>query len=238
MKNIVKTLSILMLFMGLSVKPAMAAARLTLDPSAKTLQVGETMVVTVNAYSEIKTVAGIDAKISFDLAKIEVVGTPTVKDGTGFVLKHSISGGTLSIALYKNDAGDLGTVAINGAVASVVFRAKEAGTANAKYICTASSMTDSNILNYEGGVVVDLISCADNTGGVYTITSSGAATSTPGPTNTPAPGSTSTPTPGVSTPVQSTSAAQLPRTGSTGTTVVLTLFGLLGVAGAFILRAL
>ncbi len=230
MKNVIKILPILILLMGLSVKPVSAAARLTLDPATKNLKVGESMEIAVNAYSETKTVAGIDAVITFDSAKLEASSVSLAYTGLSF--KQTVSGNKITIALYKENYTELGATAINGKVATIVFKAKETGTATARFTCTTSTMTDSNILNMDGGTVTDIISCVDNGTGTYEISASSSATATSTPT-TAASSNTNTPT-----PIQTTTAAQLPKTGSTETTVFLTIFGLLGVAGAFILRAL
>jgi hypothetical protein len=205
---------------------ALAAPRLTLSPTTQTVSNGSQFDVIIGVDSGTEKVIGIDIVSTFDASKLEIVSVSkgNVPDG-GYSFTY-----TSSSPIIKNDTGRLevtlpsanssvyeGVVA-NHELLKVTFKAKAVGTAAVNYVCTAGSVTDSNIINQAGSDVVD---CGSNSSGSYTITESSSSS----PTSTP----TLTPTP---TTVGATPTTTLPDAGIVETTVGLLVFGLSTVAMA------
>lgn len=210
-----------MFFAGLAMPVrALAAPHLTLNPTTKTVANGSQFDVIMGIDSGTEKVIGVDIVSTFDASKLEIVSVVkgTVPDG-GYNFTY-----TSSSPIIKNDVGRLeitlpsanssvyeGVVA-NHELLKVTFKAKATGTAVVNYSCAAGSVTDSNIINQAG---TDVLDCASNSSGSYTITDSGAATTAP--------------TTGATT---ITAATTLPDTGGVGTTAGLMVFGLSTVAMA------
>jgi len=228
MKNIIKILPILMLFWVVSVKAVSAAPRLTLNPNSGDKNKNEEFQVRLGAQSEGKKIAGLDAIMNYDATRLELTEKPSlITAGGNFDLYSSTTDGKITISMVqKTTGGALEVPALAGDYVVMKFKTKDLlGTARISFVCTASSLTDSNLLTNENNTVLDVISCSDNQQATYEIkegSSSGGSTAT----------ATSTPI------VQSTKKAELPKTGSTGATIGLTLLGIIGVAGAFLLKAL
>ena len=127
-----------------------------------------------------------------------------------------------------NAAGDAGiaeAVAIRGDLAVVTFKAKATGSAAVNFTCTAGSTIDTNIFDTSGNDVID---CASNVNGIYTITAgSGGVTD---PTTAP----TAVPTTVVNN--VTTVPGELPRTGGIGATLGLMIFGIVGALAGVALR--
>jgi len=168
----------------------------------------------------------VDAWLTFDANKLEVV---SVEDPSSpaftFSMGKNIYNSDGKLDMSFNPSGDsvLGeSVAIVGDLAVVTFKAKGTGTAAVNFTCQAGSTIDTNIFDNQG---IDVIDCASNQNGSYTITGGGGSD----PTSTPVPPqATVTPNDG--------SGAELPQTGSVGTTIGLLIFGIVGLIAGTILK--
>lgn len=210
----------------------MAAPKLTLTPISGNYTIGSTFTVSVGVNSEAEKSSAVDVWSKFDESRIEVVSI--VKSANPpFLFEMTPSfdntAGTFQFSCVMTNTNSFSTVAINGELAVVTFRAKAIGTAALNFTCASGSTVDSNIFNSD---ISDVISCSENSVGSYVIT----AGSTPiGPTPTTTESiSTTTSTP---TPVVTTSTT-LPQTGSVGATIGLIIFGVVGLASALFLGVL
>jgi len=226
MKKIVKPILTILLVLGVPAKAAMAAPRLTLSPVSGSYNKGTEFTVKIGAQSEGKKISGVDVVLNYDATKLDVIGNPTLESGVNFIIYPKVESGKITVTLVKDKATDgLESTAVAGDLFTIKFKGKETGTAKATFSCTPSSLTDSNLLTTETGTVVDVISCADNQAGSYEITVSGNSSS---PTNTPT----------QSTPAETTSTPELPKTGNPAATIGFFLLGGIGLISAFILKAL
>lgn len=220
-KTAIKLFSfILVALLGAVTASAVSAApKLTLTPVSGSYTNGSNFTVSIGVNSDTTKSSAVDVWASFDPAKLEVVSivksatppfpfdlTPEINNTTG---KFNFS------CLSTNMSSSQDTV-INGELAVVTFRAKAAGTANLNFVCTAGSMTDSNIFD---STTNDLIDCASNNSGSYTITASASAATTP-------------------TVAAATSSAELPKTGGVASTFGLIIFGAVSLASAIFLKFL
>lgn len=198
---------------------AIAAPHLTLSPTTQTVANGSQFDVIMGIDSETEKVIGVDIVSTFDASKLEIVSVVkgNVPDnGYNFAFTSSSpiiknDTGRLEVTLPSSNSSTYEGVTAKHDLLKVTFKAKATGTATVNYSCTAGSVTDSNIINQTGS---DIINCAANSSGTYTITDSGTA-STPTPT------------------VKATTTTTLPDTGVTETTIGLLVFGLSTVAMAF-----
>lgn len=221
----------LFLFLALTtVQVAYAGPLLKLSSADKTPENGSTFKVTIGVDSGAAKSMAVDAFLSFDSSKLEVVSidapaTPAFANTMG----KNIYNADGKFDMSFNPSGDSvlsESTAITGDLAVVTFRAKNTGTAEVKFTCTAGSTIDTNIFDTTGNDVID---CASNVNGSYTIngTSSGSGGNSNNNTN---------PT---STPVirnVTTAPGELPRTGGFETTMGLMIFGLVGTLAGVALR--
>lgn len=212
---------ILVLLTASTAKAAMAGAHLSLSPSSGDYAVNDTFAVTMSADSASEVVGGVDAVGTYDSTKLELVSAPKASgmvfestDGGGNCSINTATAGKFSITCYSNDA--LTDKAINGPLVVLNFRAKATGTATVSFTCASGSTTDSNIV--KTSTSGDVIVCGENVGGSYTI----------GESNDDG-GSDSTTT---------TTTTSLPKSGNTGVTLALSIFGAVGVLSAIFLRFL
>ena len=223
-----KSLFILSLVLCLGVSASSAAVAgpmLKLSPSSGSFGNGSTFKVTVGVDSGTAKSMAVDAFLTFDAGKLEVV---SVEDPSSpaftFSMGKNIYNSDGKLDMSFNPSGDsvLGeSVAIVGDLAVVTFKAKGTGTAAVNFTCQAGSTIDTNIFDNQG---IDVIDCASNQNGSYTITGGGSE-----PTSTPVPPqATVTPNDG--------SGAELPQTGSVGTTIGLLIFGIVGLIAGTILK--
>jgi hypothetical protein len=221
-----KSLFILSLVLCLGVSASSAAVAgpmLKLSPSSGSFSNGSTFKVTVGVDSGTAKSMAVDAFLTFDAGKLEVV---SVEDPSSpaftFSMGKNIYNSDGKLDMSFNPSGDsvLGeSVAIVGDLAVVTFKAKGTGTAAVNFTCQAGSTIDTNIFDNQG---IDVIDCASNQNGSYTITGDS------GPQPTSPPGATVTPNNG--------SGAELPQTGSVGTTIGLLIFGIVGLIAGTILK--
>jgi len=222
---------ILVVFSLWMAKPTMAAGPLLkFTPSSGSYTNGSTFTVSLGVDSGTEKSAAVDAWVTFDSAKLEVVSIETASNPAfSFALGKNIYNdtGKFDVSCASTDMGTYTATILSGDLVSVTFRAKATGTANVNFSCVTGSTVDSNIFNMEA---VDVIACASNVGGVYTITAgSDSGTTDTSPTSTPVPTSSTSTT---------TTSEELPRTGSMGTTIGLMIFGIVGVLTSFALRFL
>ena len=231
MKKILFILILVLCMGATATSAAVAGPMLKLSPSSGSFSNGSTFKVTVGVDSGTAKSMAVDAFLTFDAGKLGVV---SVEDPSSpaftFSMGKNIYNSDGKLDMSFNPSGDsvLGeSVAIVGDLAVVTFRAKGAGTAAVNFTCQAGSTIDTNIFDNQGSDVID---CASNQNGSYTITDSG-----PQPTSPP--GATSTPVPPQATVTpNSGSGTELPQTGSVGTTIGLLIFGIVGLIAGTILK--
>lgn len=221
-------LFIFALFALTSVQAVEAGPLLKLSQPDVTPVNGSTFKVTVGVDSGTAKSMAVDAFVTFDTTKLEVVSidapsTPAFANSMG----KNIYNAEGKFDMSFNPAGDAvlsDSVAIKGDLAVVTFRAKSTGAAEVKFTCAAGSTIDTNIFDTTGNDVID---CASNINGNYTI----AAGSSSG-------GSTTNPTVVPTTVVNNvtTVPGELPRTGGFETTFGLMIFGLVGAMAGVALR--
>ncbi|MBU3935515.1 hypothetical protein KJ909_02470 [Patescibacteria group bacterium] len=230
-------LLILFLFLGAGrVRAVLAVAYFTLNPAVQTYEQGSNFSVLVGVNSGGEGILGIDVEGTFDASKLELSSISKVEgaiictflecnftDPTRATFDNSagtfrVTVPSVGMSPYLAEAGNEDFMRLN-------FRAKAAGVASVNFTCVTGETTDTNVVN---GSALDIVACASNQSGSYTITAVGGntgAVSTTVPT-TAATGSTSTPT----------SAAQLPETGGVAGTVGMVVFGIVSVLGALMVR--
>lgn len=230
MKNICL---ILIAFLAVSQAQAVyAGPLLNLTSPSGSHENGATFKVTVGVDSGTAKSMAVDAFMTFDATKLEVlsIDAPTTSAFVNSMGKN-IYNTTGKMDMSFNPSGDAvlsESTAIKGDLAVITFKAKAVGTAEVKFTCTAGSTIDTNIFDTTGNDVID---CASNVNGTYTITaaSSGGST-TSGATSTVAPTSTSV--------IRTVTAVpgELPRTGGVGATFGLIVFGLVGALAGVALK--
>ncbi len=193
--------------------------------------------VTLGVDSGTEKVVGIDIEGVFDATKLELssISKATQLDDYGFKFTYSSSG-----TIIDNQAGSFRTAllpidsSIHSALAALQpllvlhFKGKANGTASVSLTCQGASVVDTNIINQASA---DVVVCASNQSGSYTI-SSGSSN----PTATPVPNATATSVPNsTATPTRT---SQLPQTGNSSSTLMLMAVGLMSLVGALFLKRL
>lgn len=206
-------------------QPVVAAGpNLYFTPSTESHTNGSTFSVIIGVNSGTEKSQAVDAWVTFDSSKLEVQSIETASNPAFvFSLGKNIynSSGKFDITLASTDMSTYNAAVISGNLVTVTFKALSTGTANVNFTCASGSTTDSNIFNTSSSDVID---CASNVNGVYTITDSSSSSSSSSSTTT------STPTP--------TSTSTLPKTGDVGTTVGLMVFAVVGILSSLALRFL
>lgn len=211
--------------MASGAKAAVASPHLYVSPSSGDHSVDDSFSVTLSVDSGSEVVGGVDAIGTYDSSKLELTSatkaSSMVFDNTDSGGSCSIDTGTagkFSITCYSNDA--LTDKAVNGQLVVFNFRAKATGTATLGFTCASGSTTDSNIVKSSNSA--DVIVCGENVGGSYTIgESSGSDDSSDDETTT-----------------TTTTTKTLPKSGSTGVTLGLLVFGAVSVLSAVFLKFL
>lgn len=214
-------LVVIVLFVVTSVQAAFAGPMLKLSPSSGSYNNGSTFDVIVGVDSGTAKSMAVDAFVTFDSAKLEVVSIEPVSS-PAFVnsMGKNIYNAEGKFDMSFNPSGDAvlsESTTIKGDLAMVKFKAKSTGSAVVAFTCTAGSTIDTNIFDITGNDVID---CASNINGSYTI---GAGSGTV-PTLAPVISEVTT-VPG-----------ELPRTGGFETTLGLMIFGLVGAIAGVALR--
>jgi len=225
------SLALFFLIFSVSAEAVSAAPRLYLDPTEGSYNVNGSFEVVVNINTDGQTIVATDALINYDSSKLQVDGV-SAGDFFGDVTSD-VSGGRISI--YATPKTALSGKSGSGVVATISFSAIGAGTASVSFLCEAGSDLDSNIWSEDFN---DVIGCASNGSGSYTIGSDlGGEETTPTPTTAAgAATSTLTPTSSASTSTATPTPSELPETGFDVPIAVLMLGGvimlLLGVFAA------
>jgi len=221
-------LAVFALFALTSVQAVEAGPMMKLTPSTGSYTNGDTFKVTVGVDSGTAKSMAVDAFVTFDSAKLEVVSidAPTTSAFVNTMGKN-IFNTEGKFDMSFNPSGDAvlsDSAVIKGDLAVVTFKAKATGTAAVNFTCAAGSTIDTNIFDTTGNDVID---CASNVNGSYTI-----AASSSGSTTTTNP--TATPTTVVAN--VTTVPGELPRTGGMETTIGLMIFGLVGALAGVALK--
>ena len=184
----------------LGARAAKAGPRLFFDPASGNYSNGSEFSVKVKIDTGNKEAMAADALVNFDKTKLMV---SQVEDGgffSGFDYNIENDNGRLTIYSFSEQA--LQARSGVGELATITFKATAEGTAAVSFLCQAGSDTDAAIWDAQGN---DLIDCAANGGGSYTV-----GNGEPVPTSAP---EAPTPTP-----------SQLPETGIE-TPFLITLLG-------------
>ena len=142
---------------------------------------------------------------NFDATKLEVVSiTKIANSDYGFAAitpNINNTSGTFTVSFISNNSNPNEATSYTGNFAEVTFKGKATGTASLNFTCS-KDFVDSNIIASDT-INTDLIDCATNQSGSYTITAGV--------------GGDSTSTTATATPTSST----LPQTGATAPTVIM-----------------
>ena len=208
------------------VKPVGAwAAYYTLTPSSGSYASGTEFTVDLGINPATDKVLAADVLGTFDSSKLELVSI--VAKGTVFSVDNptfSNTAGTFSAMLTPASGDPYSASSTTVDVATLTFKPIAAGSATVNLTCAAGSFDDSNIFNESSE---DIITCASNQSGIYTITAVGGEET-----------STAEPTTGVvETTTATTTSSELPQTGSLTMIIAMSLIGMIGMAGAFMLKA-
>lgn len=200
--------------MGWGVRAVEAAPRLTLSPASGSYSSGTDFKVNIGVETDGQKSAGVDVWATFDATKLEVVEIKKIANPAyGFAeISPNInnSTGKFDMSFVSTSMSTYDSVALTGNLAEVTFKAKATGTASFNFVCS-KDFIDSNIISSES-INSDLIDCASNQSGSYTITQ------------------------GVGGEVAAPTTSTLPQTGTSLPTVILLSFGVLTVASVWLLR--
>lgn len=232
-KTIIVSVLAFMLMAVLPVK-ALAAPHFTLTPASDNETVGQNFDVIMGVDSGTEKVVGMDIVATFDASKLEIVNVAkgNIPEGetyyqfdfTSSLPKFDNVAGTFSINLSPRSTSIYEGPVANQQLLKITFRPKATGVATVNYTCQAGSLLESNII--QASTVADVVDCASNQSGSYTI-----ATGTGGDSGaTP----TATPTPVVSS--GGSDSSELPRTGGIMNTIVMVVFGISSMLGALYLK--
>jgi hypothetical protein len=211
----------LVVLFGLGVvKPVLAAGpMINFSPSSGTYTKGDTFKVTIKVNSGIEKSQAVDAWATFDKEKLEVVSIEkAASPAFSFSLGQNFYNdtGKFNATCSSLDLSSFTATVLNGDLVVITLKAKAVGTAKVDFVCQAGVTTDSNVFNVD---FADVIDCASNVNGVYTITEGGG--SDPDPTAIP-----------------TITGTELPKTGVIGGTLGLIIFGIVGVLSSLALRFL
>ena len=213
-------LVLIMLFWVHGIKAAVAAPRLTLTPASGSYSNGTQFTVTIGVETDSQKSAGVDVWATFDATKLEVSGIRQISNAAyGFAqISPNIdnTNGKFDMSFVSNSTSTYDATALTGALAEVTFRAKATGTASLNFTCS-KEFVDSNIISSDT-TNTDLIDCASNQSGSYTITAGVGGDST--------------------TTTTTTTTSTLPQTGVSTPTVLMMVVGVVSVLSALVLRLL
>jgi len=222
-----KTALLALLMLGLFFSGAVeakAVSKFTLNPASGTYKVGDNIDVMVGVDSGTDKVYTADLWMVFDASKLEFVDA-VVAASPAFLFTKGVNNsdntaGTLQVQLAPVSSNSNEATTAKGDLVKLTFKAKAVGTGTLSFSCTNGSTIDANIINED---ITDVVSCAANQSGSYTIQAS-----TGGDSGTVAP------TSAVVAPTKVPS--ELPQTGILTPTISLIVIGLVGIiASAFLL---
>jgi len=155
-------------FLGAVTAGAVEAASLSLSPSSGTHETGDTFTVDLKVDTGGEGAMTVDSVIKFDSTRLEV---SSVSAGSFMTdMQKSLDNSTGSLVIYNFSSQPLTSAVGGGVLASIVFKAKAAGTASVTFVCEAGAATDSSVWNV---AAEDILTCGSIGSGSYTI--SGAA---------------------------------------------------------------
>jgi LPXTG-motif cell wall-anchored protein len=198
-----------------------------LTPTSESKTVGSTFKVTVGVDSGADKVIGIDLVGTFDATKLEIESIEKAAtlgfayDVTALSPKKDNTAGTFAMTLTPSSDSALTGVVAKGDLVVITFKGKAVGSGAVNFTCTANSVRETNVIN---DVASDVVDCATNQSGLYTITAASDGGS-PAATNRPTP-----------LPTGAKGRTELPKTGAVETTVLLMLAGIISLAGVGLLR--
>lgn len=218
MKKTLTLLGLIGVFFTISVTAARAAPRLYFSPATGDQTTGETFQVVVKVDTGEEEVAAADAIISFDSTKLKV---NQVSKGDFFPeFSYDLENSEGKLSIWGMVETTLELVSGEGDLATITFDAESSGEAAVSFLCEEGNDTDSAIWDSSGN---DLIDCASNGSGSYTIGETGTTSS---PTSTP----TLTPTSTSTASAEATATpSELPETG------IETPLIIMGLGGAIVL---
>lgn len=179
MKKLYLSLFLIGLMFAASVSAVSAAPRLYFEPATSSETVGGTFDVVVKVDTGEEETMAVDAIISFDATKLKVNQVVEGDFLPNFDYDLENSNGKLSIWNFAQDT--LSPQSGVGEIATITFEAESNGDASVSYLCEEGNDTDSAIWDPSGN---DLIDCASNGSGTYSIGGTGGETSSPTPTST------------------------------------------------------
>jgi hypothetical protein len=201
-----------LLIAALAPAPAVAApsGSFTMDPPAASLNLGDTVSVTLDLNNAVD-VNRVNIAVTYNTAVLEVIdadaGTPGVQilpgpfpgdETAGSVLQNSVSGGTIT---YQYQLNGVAVAAGTGTVATVQFATIAEGNGNIAW--TAHQLVDGNGATMNAPATPASIVVGGPASPVPTSTPPPQPTDTPAPTQTPPPTATGVPT---DTPVETSTA--------------------------------
>jgi len=208
-----------------SVKAVEAGPMLKLSNADVTPTNGGTFKVILSVDSGTAKSIGVDAWMTFDSTKLEVVSIESVPvPAFSYSMGKNIFNTTGMFDISFNadaNTGSADAAVAKGDLALITFKALSTGVADVKFTCITASTKDTNIFDTNA---TDVIDCASNINGSYTINASSGGSTNP----------TSTPT----TVVNNVTSApgELPKTGGFETTIGLMIFGLVGALAGVALK--
>ena len=157
-------------FLGAVTAGAVEAASLSLSPSFGTHETGDTFTVDLKVDTGGEGAMTVDSVIKFDSTRLEV---SSVSAGSFMTdMQKSLDNGTGSLTIYNFSSQPLTSAVGGGVLASIVFKAKAAGTASVTFVCEAGAATDSSVWNV---AAEDILTCGSIGSGSYTISGVAAA---------------------------------------------------------------
>lgn len=146
------------------------AAKFSLDPATEEIELGEEFQVDVSLNTQGKAVNGVQAKLSFPPAQLELVRV----DFTGIFPSNFQQIKNASGYVQLASGEDLPSANFNGHLEwlTLTFKTKVVGASELRFVCL-----DSAILEYE--TTSNLLDCGSLNVGGYTITAESEPTSTP-----------------------------------------------------------
>lgn len=205
MRKFCLSLFLLVFLGGMVLAEPTEAANFTLSPASGSYAVGQEFDVIVGITSGTSKVFAADIWGTFDASKLEMKTVVAAFDSATIPLSvvqtdASInnSTGVMKISVQNTQSTSFESVVMNNQpVLRITFRAKATGTASFNFTCSQGSVNDCNIIDAD--TYEDVITCASNQSGSYTITSSagGDSSTTTTTTTTTATGDTELPQTGV-----------------------------------------
>lgn len=227
-------LFLLILLTRVTVVGAYAAPHFTFSPSSGSYTNGASFAVVLGADSGVEKVVAMDIVGTFDATKLEISSIEKASSaafnfdyGANTAIIHNDTG-KFELTLAPSGSSVYDGVVVNGSLLVINFRAKAVGTASVNLTCQSGSVTESNIINQSSA---DMVDCASNQSGSYTITEASSGTN---PTSTFAPAAATS----VPTAAATTTTSELPRTGGLTETLGLVIFGMAAMGCALFLRVL